>query len=83
MDHSIFLILLTSDTWKIDHVGKPSWQAQIRGKKLWTLKPVPECYATCHELRVVVQPGEIRESPPGHLRLFSPPSLGVAVSSAF
>lgn len=43
----------------IDLVGKPSWQAQIRGKKLWTLKPVPECYATCHELRLVLQPGEI------------------------
>ncbi|XP_075734164.1 uncharacterized protein LOC119176900 [Rhipicephalus microplus] len=43
----------------IDHVGKPSWQAQIKGKKLWTLKPVPECYSTCHELQVVVHPGEI------------------------
>ncbi|XP_064454709.1 bifunctional arginine demethylase and lysyl-hydroxylase JMJD6-like [Ornithodoros turicata] len=43
----------------IDHVGKPSWQAQIRGRKQWNLEPVPECYADCHNLQVVVDPGEI------------------------
>ncbi|CAN7991987.1 unnamed protein product [Ixodes hexagonus] len=43
----------------IDHVGKPSWQAQIRGHKQWILEPVPECYSECHRLETVVHPGEI------------------------
>ncbi|XP_063603742.1 uncharacterized protein LOC134779450 [Penaeus indicus] len=43
----------------IDHVGNPSWQAQIRGRKLWTLEPPPECYFQCIPMEVVVEPGEI------------------------
>ncbi|XP_045117261.1 uncharacterized protein LOC123507962 [Portunus trituberculatus] len=43
----------------IDHVGNPSWQAQIRGRKLWTLEPPPECFFQCVGLEVVVEPGEI------------------------
>ncbi|XP_064115206.1 LOW QUALITY PROTEIN: uncharacterized protein LOC135221330 [Macrobrachium nipponense] len=43
----------------IDHVGNPSWQAQIRGRKLWTLEPPPECYFHCVPMEVVVEPGEI------------------------
>ncbi|XP_040065364.1 uncharacterized protein LOC8024873 [Ixodes scapularis] len=43
----------------IDHVGKPSWQAQIRGRKQWILEPVPECYSDCQSLEIVVNPGEI------------------------
>lgn len=44
----------------IDNVGDPSWQAQIKGKKQWTLKPPPECYYICeNKMEVVVNPGEI------------------------
>ncbi|XP_022251944.1 uncharacterized protein LOC106467980 isoform X2 [Limulus polyphemus] len=43
----------------IDHVEYPSWQAQIRGQKLWTIEPVPECYSKCSTLQVTVKPGEI------------------------
>lgn len=43
----------------IDHVLYPSWQAQIKGRKLWTLEPVPECFAECRTLEVTVESGEI------------------------
>ncbi|KAL4234600.1 hypothetical protein ACF0H5_006241 [Mactra antiquata] len=44
----------------IDHVGSPSWQAQITGTKKWTLEPPPECYYICPDrLEVIVHPGEI------------------------
>ncbi|GIY12431.1 cupin_8 domain-containing protein [Caerostris darwini] len=43
----------------IDHVDHPSWQAQIRGSKLWTLEPVPECYNECRTLETVVKAGEV------------------------
>ncbi|CAF5101014.1 unnamed protein product, partial [Rotaria magnacalcarata] len=37
----------------------PSWQAQIRGRKQWTLRPVPECLFSCKEFNFIVEPGEI------------------------
>ncbi|CAD5115317.1 DgyrCDS4304 [Dimorphilus gyrociliatus] len=44
----------------IDRVGKPSWQAQVKGQKLWTLEPAPECYLSCkNRIQVTVNPGEI------------------------
>nr|CAI5822565.1 unnamed protein product [Callosobruchus analis] len=43
----------------VDNVHYPSWQAQLKGKKLWRLVPPPECYLSCHKMEVVVQPGEI------------------------
>ena len=43
----------------IDHVTNPSWQAQIKGSKLWTLEPVPECYNECRTIEAVVYPGEV------------------------
>ncbi|GBM85418.1 hypothetical protein AVEN_130133-1 [Araneus ventricosus] len=43
----------------IDHVNNPSWQAQIKGSKLWTLEPVPECYNECRTLETSVNPGEV------------------------
>ncbi|XP_069166246.1 uncharacterized protein [Procambarus clarkii] len=52
----------------IDHVGNPSWQAQIRGRKLWTLEPPPECYFECVPMEVVVEPGESVSS--GEARLY-------------
>ncbi|XP_054716588.1 uncharacterized protein LOC129226036 [Uloborus diversus] len=43
----------------IDHVHNPSWQAQIKGRKEWTLEPVPECYNECKSLKTIVEPGEV------------------------
>ncbi|XP_071958234.1 uncharacterized protein [Antedon mediterranea] len=44
----------------IDSVENPSWQAQVKGHKLWTLEPAPECYFQCpSQLQITVHPGEI------------------------
>lgn len=44
----------------IDAVGKPSWQAQIKGTKQWILEPPPECYFKCiHSHKIIVNPGDI------------------------
>ncbi|KAE8749048.1 hypothetical protein FOCC_FOCC004215 [Frankliniella occidentalis] len=43
----------------VDNVRHPSWQAQLRGAKLWSLQPPPECLYECESFSVVVEPGEI------------------------
>ncbi|KAJ8032491.1 hypothetical protein HOLleu_26032 [Holothuria leucospilota] len=43
----------------IDLVDSASWQAQIKGKKTWTLVPPPECEQKCQELNVTVEQGDI------------------------
>ncbi|RZC35771.1 bifunctional arginine demethylase and lysyl-hydroxylase JMJD6, partial [Asbolus verrucosus] len=43
----------------VDNVQYPSWQAQLKGKKLWRLAPPPECFYKCKEMQVVVESGEI------------------------
>lgn len=43
----------------IDYVQKPSWQAQIAGRKTWTLFPSPECESVCKILNVTVDKGDI------------------------
>lgn len=43
----------------LDYVQRPSWQAQISGRKTWTLVPAPECEATCHSMNVTVEKGDI------------------------
>ena len=45
--------------FQVDDVEHPSWQAQIKGEKLWTLEPPRECHYACNALEVVVHPGEI------------------------
>jgi hypothetical protein len=42
----------------VDHVGLPSWQAQIRGQKLWSLEPPPECFYQCQPMEVIVKTGD-------------------------
>jgi histone arginine demethylase JMJD6 len=44
---------------KVDNVRLPSWQAQLKGTKTWTLAPPPECYYQCHSFEVIVRPGDI------------------------
>ncbi|XP_046683673.1 bifunctional arginine demethylase and lysyl-hydroxylase JMJD6-B-like [Homalodisca vitripennis] len=43
----------------VDSVSHPSWQAQLRGRKKWTLQPPPECIYQCNTLEIIVNPGEI------------------------
>lgn len=44
----------------IDAVDKPSWQAQVKGHKIWTLTPPPECYFECGpRMEVTLHPGSI------------------------
>ncbi|XP_002736198.1 bifunctional arginine demethylase and lysyl-hydroxylase JMJD6-like [Saccoglossus kowalevskii] len=44
----------------VDAVGFPSWQAQVKGRKLWTIQPPPECYFECIDsIQIIVEPGEI------------------------
>lgn len=50
---------LTDWIGQLDYVLRPSWQAQIRGKKLWTLKPPPECESICHDVNITVESGDI------------------------
>ncbi|CAN8002200.1 unnamed protein product [Ixodes hexagonus] len=47
-------------TTHLDYVQRPSWQAQIRGTKTWTLLPPPECEEVCvRSLTVTVRPGDL------------------------
>ncbi|PIK38396.1 hypothetical protein BSL78_24764 [Apostichopus japonicus] len=43
----------------IDVVDASSWQAQIRGEKIWTLVPPYECEAVCQQINVTVKQGDI------------------------
>lgn len=45
----------------VDNVRLPSWQAQIKGSKQWTLAPPPECYYQCSTFSAIVRTGEIGE----------------------
>ena len=44
---------------QIDMVELPSWQAQLRGKKTWTLVPPPECEHVCHSFNVTMNTGDV------------------------
>lgn len=46
---------------QIDAVNFPSWQAQIKGSKEWTLIPPPECYFKCTPLSTIIESGEVSE----------------------
>lgn len=44
----------------IDNVVHASWQAQIRGRKLWQLKPPPECARICPgPMETILEPGDV------------------------
>lgn len=58
---SLIVHLENMKFFKVDDVEHPSWQAQIKGEKLWILEPPRECHYTCKKLEVIVHPGEISE----------------------
>lgn len=43
----------------LDYVQRPSWQAQISGRKRWHLVPPPECESICQPVEVDVETGDI------------------------
>ncbi|XP_033109933.1 uncharacterized protein LOC117111167 [Anneissia japonica] len=43
----------------IDTVDLPSWQAQILGRKTWTLTPPPECEHICQTINATLNQGDI------------------------
>lgn len=70
----------------IDRVHNPSWQAQIKGRKQWTLEPVPECYNDCKTIESVVEPGEIIVLDTNrwyHKTLITGADLSISIGSEF
>lgn len=53
---SLLVLLL-----QLDMVAFPSWQAQLRGRKTWTVAPQPECEQICATFNVTVNTGDICE----------------------
>ena len=47
---------------QLDSVELSSWQAQLRGKKTWTLAPPPECESTCSPFNVTVNTGDMSKA---------------------
>ena len=45
--------------FQIDSVDRPSWQAQISGKKSWALIPPAECESICHPLNITMNKGDV------------------------
>lgn len=43
----------------IDTVDRPSWQAQISGKKSWQLLPPAECESVCHPVNITMNKGDL------------------------
>ncbi|GFU30016.1 uncharacterized protein NPIL_514491 [Nephila pilipes] len=43
----------------LDYVRRPSWQAQIKGRKTWYLLPPPECEDVCTSMNITVHRGDI------------------------
>ena len=50
------------ENMQIDAVQRPSWQAMVRGKKTWFLKPPAECENVCAKhLNATMEPSDICE----------------------
>ena len=47
---------------QLDNVELSSWQAQLKGRKTWTLAPPPECERTCSSFNVTVNTGDMSET---------------------
>ncbi|XP_039755398.1 uncharacterized protein LOC120630284 isoform X3 [Pararge aegeria] len=43
----------------LDYIPRLMWQGQVRGKKTWSLIPVPECENVCHKFQYYVEPGDV------------------------
>uniref|UniRef100_A0A336KDM6 CSON004451 protein n=1 Tax=Culicoides sonorensis TaxID=179676 RepID=A0A336KDM6_CULSO len=55
----IFLGYDHGATMHIDYIPRLMWQAQLRGEKIWSIVPTPECEDLCHSFSFSVEPGDI------------------------
>lgn len=70
----------------IDYIQKPSWQAQLSGRKTWTLIPPPECDSQCKTLRVTLDKGDILIVDTNlwyHSTFVEPGGISIAVGSEY
>lgn len=52
MSHFVFFL-------QLDYISRLMWQGQVRGSKLWTIAPVPECDHVCYKFGFYVEPGDV------------------------
>ncbi|KAK9881510.1 hypothetical protein WA026_016390 [Henosepilachna vigintioctopunctata] len=45
-------------TMHLDFISRLMWQAQIKGEKMWHVRPAPECEQLCKNLSFSVDPGD-------------------------
>ncbi|XP_028178337.1 uncharacterized protein LOC114365848 [Ostrinia furnacalis] len=43
----------------LDYIPRLMWQGQVKGNKLWTIAPVPECDHVCSRISYYVEPGDV------------------------
>ncbi|XP_074644730.1 bifunctional arginine demethylase and lysyl-hydroxylase JMJD6-A-like [Tubulanus polymorphus] len=70
----------------LDTVQRPSWQAQVSGRKTWSLAPVPECENICAEMKVTVETGDIIVLDTNrwyHSTFIHPGKLSITIGSEF
>ena len=70
----------------MDNVNNPSWQAQIRGTKTWTLVPPLECRYACRSHYVTVRPGDIIVLDTNiwyHATFIEPGDMSITIGSEF
>lgn len=70
----------------LDTVDRPTLQAQIIGKKTWSLIPPTECQSVCHTLNVTVDKGDIFVLDTSiwfHSTLVHPGEMSIAINTEF
>lgn len=43
----------------LDYIPRLMWQGQVKGNKIWSIAPVPECEHICYKFEYYVEPGDI------------------------
>ncbi|CAG4962668.1 unnamed protein product [Colias eurytheme] len=43
----------------LDYIERLMWQGQVKGMKMWSVAPVPECENVCHMFKFYVEPLDI------------------------
>ncbi|KAL0871768.1 hypothetical protein ABMA27_004266 [Loxostege sticticalis] len=43
----------------LDYIPRLMWQGQVKGSKLWTIAPVPECDHVCNKINFYVEEGDV------------------------
>ncbi|XP_068618759.1 uncharacterized protein [Battus philenor] len=56
---NIFLGYEIGAVMHLDYIPRLMWQGQIKGSKIWSIAPVPECEHMCHKFQYYVEPGDV------------------------